>query len=639
MTRDRPRLARRLVLGAGLVAAAGAGGALLLTRGGDGTAEADALLAALRSGDFTAAPLADPDAAAQERERIIGPLLALDGAEVELSAHDLAPESDGRRELSLRWSWSLPGFPEPWEVEAGAALVRGDEGWQARLSPATYAAGLGEREHLELRSIAPELGRVRDRRGTELLGPRQVLVVGIDKTALDPAEQDGAARDLAALLGIDADRYAGTVADSGPQAFVPALTVRVEEAQERRLDEAAQLPGYHEVEQTRPLSVRRGIAPGVLGSLREASAEDLAEDPSLQAGDLVGTGGVVAARRDQILGTPGAKVLATDPDADRSRELHRRDPVDGTEVTISLDLKLQDLATERLAGTEAPSAVVALRPSTGELLAAALGPRTQEYPIGLVGRYAPGSTFKTVTALSLLRAGDTPDTVLQCPERAVVDGRSFKNADSLDPGLFGPLPLSDVIAHSCNTALLLQHDRVSQEALAEAAAALGVGQEEPEGLDAYMGAVGTPNSTTEHAAAMMGQGQVLASPLTMAVVLASVVRGETVAPRILTDAEPAAPAPAVPLTAAEAEQLRGLLGGVVEHGSLDDFRDLPGDPVIGKTGTAEWIDGEGALSLHSWVIVAQGDLALAVFVEKGSYGSVTAGPIGLDVLRGAADLV
>lgn len=138
---------------------------------------------------------------------------------------------------------------------------------------------------------------------------------------------------------------------------------------------------------------------------------------------------------------------------------------------------------------------------------------------------------------------------------------------------------------------------------------------------------------------MMGQGRVLASPLAMAVVLASVVRGATVAPRVLADEEPPEPAPAVPLTAQEGEQLRGLLAGVVERGSLDDFRDLPGPAVIGKTGTAEWTDEAGQLRLHSWVILAQGDLAVAVFVETGSYGSVTAGPLGRAVLEAAASLV
>src|SRR5699024_3203377 len=138
-----------------------------------------------------------------------------------------------------------------------------------------------------------------------------------------------------------------------------------------------------------------------------------------------------------------------------------------------------------------------------------------------------GSTFKAVTALALLREGVTPETTLQCPETATVDGVSFKNADSLDPSLFGPMPLSDAIAHSCNTAMLLQHDVVSQPALAEAATTLGIGQEAPTGLDAFMGSVPAEDEGAQHAAALMGQGRVQASPLAMSVVLASIQEGHT----------------------------------------------------------------------------------------------------------------
>src|SRR5690606_3796269 len=93
MTTSPHRPRRRLILGAGLAPAAGAAGAgaLALTRDGDGTTESEALLAALRSGDFTAVPLAGTDAAAAaaERERIIGPLLGAEGAAVELAAGEL----------------------------------------------------------------------------------------------------------------------------------------------------------------------------------------------------------------------------------------------------------------------------------------------------------------------------------------------------------------------------------------------------------------------------------------------------------------------------------------------------------------------------------------------------------------------
>ncbi|MGO2584600.1 MAG: penicillin-binding transpeptidase domain-containing protein [Brachybacterium tyrofermentans] len=65
-----------------------------------------------------------------------------------------------------------------------------------------------------------------------------------------------------------------------------------------------------------------------------------------------------------------------------------------------------------------------------------------------------------------------------------------------------------------------------------------------------------------------------------------------------------------------------------------EVEDLPGEPVIGKTGTAEWTNEDGELKLHSWVIVAQGDLVVVAFVEDGSYGSTTAGPIAREVLEG-----
>ena len=80
--------------------------------------------------------------------------------------------------------------------------------------------------------------------------------------------------------------------------------------------------------------------------------------------------------------------------------------------------------------------------------------------------------------------------------------------------------------------------------------------------------------------------------------------------------------------------MQEMLRGVVTDGSLRDFADLSGEPVIGKTGTAEWTNAEGELKLHSWVIVAQGDVVVAAFVEDGSYGSVTAGPIAREVLAG-----
>ena len=624
--RRRPLL---IVLSVALVIALVIAAILWRDRFGDGQQEAEDLVAALPEGDFA------DEADVAEHQRILGPLIEATGQAPQVELADAGSAEDGQRTATLEWTWTLPEEAGTWEYTTEATLRRGDDGWSAELDPEVFAPDLEPREHLDLQTLEPQLGTVTDRDGQELYGPHPVKVLGLDKTQIDEDEQEDAARELAGLLGTDADRYAQTVADHGPEAFVPALTIRVDDEGEYPLDEAAEVTGFHAADQTRPLAVERDYAPGVLGSLREADAEDVEDsEGEIEPGDLVATGGVVAAEREALLGTSGVDVIAVDPDDDSDRSLHRVDPSDGTDVRTTIDDDLQRLATEAIADEDSPAAVIALQPSSGDVLAAALGPTGQSYPVGLVGQYSPGSTFKTVTALSLLRAGVTPDTTLECPETATIDGRSFKNADSMSPGLFGSMPLRDVIAHSCNTALLLQHDTVDQQELAEAATTLGIGQEAPRGLDAFMGSVDPEDEGLEHAAAMMGQGRVLTSPLSMAVVLASVKNGETVQPRILADEEPSDLDIEQPLTEEETTQMQEMLRGVVTDGSLDDLADLPGDPVIGKTGTAEWTDEEGELALHSWVIVAQGDLVIAVFVEDGSYGSVTAGPIAREVLEG-----
>ena len=209
-----------------------------------------------------------------------------------------------------------------------------------------------------------------------------------------------------------------------------------------------------------------------------------------------------------------------------------------------------------------------------------------------------------------------------------VDGKQFKNYDDYPSSALGRIPFRTAIANSCNTAVIGQRDRLDRNTLTDAAAALGLGVDHDLGFPAYFGSAPPAGSETEGAADLIGQGKVQASPLTMATVAASVKKGALVVPRLLPDHEPAAGEkdPARPLTGAEAGRLRELMRAVVTDGSGRLLADLPGAPVLAKTGTAEY--GQKApLRTHAWMIAIHGDLAVAVFVEDGQSGSGTAGPI------------
>ena len=122
--------------------------------------------------------------------------------------------------------------------------------------------------------------------------------------------------------------------------------------------------------------------------------------------------------------------------------------------------------------------------------------------------------------------------------------------------------------------------------------------------------------------------------MAMATVIASVQAGHTVVPRLVGSVDVSLPDEVSPLTRAEAAALRSMLRGVVTSGSGTGLLDVPGPPVIAKTGTAEF-ERDGKLLTHAWMIAAQGDLAVAVFVDVGSSGSGTAGPVLEAFLRAA----
>ncbi len=251
------------------------------------------------------------------------------------------------------------------------------------------------------------------------------------------------------------------------------------------------------------------------------------------------------------------------------------------------------------------------------------------------------------------RAGITPDTTVACPEHLTVDGRTFGNVPGYPSSATGDVPLRTAFAHSCNTAMIGQRDKVAQADLATAASDLGLVDDEVGapvlGVPAFFGAVPAEAGGTEHAASMIGQGKVQASPLGMATVAASVAAGHRVQPVLVRDdagddkeasASPSAEEPAKeaapkePSTPGvskdEAAVLRDLMHGVVTEGSADMLQDVPG--IVGaKTGTAQYGDGS---KQHVWMLAIVDDLAVAVFVEDGHRGSDTAGPLMEDFLAG-----
>ena len=602
--------------------------------GGDDTdppsGVADDLAAALSGLSLADVPLVD-DADRAAFADLVAPLEEVPVVVEVTSVEEVEGTGDepGSATATLAWRWQLTDAA-PWEYDTTVALVPAGTGWQVDWAPDALVPDLADGDSLGLRTVPPVRGDITGADGAVLVTERPVLRYGLDKTKVEGPQVARSARRIARVLDVDAASYVERAEVMGAEAFVEALVLREDDALDV-LPGFAKIRGALAVRDTMPLASTREFAAALLGRVGPATLEVVeASEGRIVAGDEVGLSGLQARYDEQLRGVPGASVVARDAD-DQLRTLAEVPATDGADLVTTLDPALQQKGEDALAtlGEGAPAAaLVAIRPSDGAVLASANGAGAAGADLAMTGQYAPGSTFKVVTSLALLRSGMGVDDVVSCPATTVVDGRSFKNYDDYPAAAIGDITLTQAIAQSCNTALIGNADRLADGDLAAAAQALGLGTDHDLGFPVYFGQVPPPETATGAAADMIGQGTVLASPFAMATVAASVRAGRAVLPVLLPDHQVEQVPPPQPLTGPESGTLRGLMRAVVTTGSGRFLQDVPGE-VGAKTGTAEFgqPDASGALPTHTWMIATRGDLAVAVFVETGVSGSQTAGPV------------
>ena len=382
-------------------------------------------------------------------------------------------EEDGAAEATLAWEWELEGGT--WSYTTVAALEEGDS-WQAVWQPSLVEPSLEEGETLDVTAVAARRGDILAGNGRPIVTARPVVRYGIDKTKVPARRAVQSARRVAALLDVTPGPFVKAVRAAGAKAFVEAIVLRPADA--REVDAAfAGVRGAVALEDELPLAPTREFAAPLLGRVGPVTAELIEEsDGRLEIGDQVGLSGLQSRYDEELAGTDGIRVDAVAEDG-TERTLFSDGPVDGAALRTTLDIALQSKAERVLEGQQPVTAIVAVRPSTGELLVAANGPGNDGLNAATFGQYAPGSTFKVVTSLALLRDGLTPGSGVDCPASTVVDGKRFENYDDYPADRLGRITLADAVAYSCNTAFVGQAERLGRDDLAAAAESLGVGKD------------------------------------------------------------------------------------------------------------------------------------------------------------------
>jgi cell division protein FtsI/penicillin-binding protein 2 len=579
-------------------------------------------LDAYEAGDYeTAAALTDGDPA-QVAEQLEANVDGLDGASL-TAATESVTENGDEAVASVQMSWAVPDIGDFEYANDRIRLTLSDDEWRIAWSERVVHPQLEGDERLGTVETPPPRAPILDREGRPLVSVQPVVEVGVIPENLDDA--DAAIAEIAELTGADAETFAASVEAADPGNFVPAITLRQEEFEEVEQDLSA-IPGTEFGERELPLAPTRDFARVLLGSVGPVTEEQIEEsDGALDLDDQVGQGGLQAAFEEQLAGSPERSVVIRNAEGEAVETLQTVEGEEGEPLETTLDLNVQSAAEKALGGIEGKAGLVALEPATGDILAVANRPTDDGFNRALAGQYPPGSTFKVITTTALLEAGLDPDETVDCPATITAGGREFRNFEG---SAAGAVPFSTDFAQSCNTAFVSLADRLEPDSLRETSQTyFGFGTELDLPVEAFTGNVPRSRDDTEQAAAMIGQARILASPLAMAGVAATVQDGTWRQPRLIADDEAAE---AEPLPIEDAEILRTLMRLVVTSGTGTALASVLGEP-IGKSGTAEFGSGDPPPT-HAWFIAAREDVAVAVIVEGGAAGGEVAAPIVADFL-------
>lgn len=541
--------------------------------------------------------------------------------------------------------------------------------WQMQVISYNKFTELAKSNRTRITRIPACRGRIFDRHGVLLAdnkAARQLVV-----TASEINDSQLLADRLAGLVKLSPGYIVDKIKENIFRPFIPA--VLAQDMNEQMLvlvaEAGAELPGIDI--KIRPVRdyLQGEVAAHLIGYVGEVSQKDL--EQGYYWDDIIGKTGLEESRDKELQGKLGFKKLQVDHRGNIDQVLGVTAPTPGNDLYLTMDTDLQYVLYQALIGRA--GAGVAIDPRNGQILAlvstpgfdpnAFVSPAKQEVvnqiftdrdrPLlnrAIAGLYPPGSVFKIIVALAALEEGTIGSkNIFYCDKEFQLGNTLFRCWAK-----HGWMDLSNALKKSCNEYFYQLGLKLGPEPIVTMARRFGLGKQTGIGIQGEKkGLLPTaeqlkqdwyPGDTVNLS---IGHGCILVTPVQVACLTAAVANnGIYYQPQVVLSwvdekGQRQMPLPAVGISLGVGEQSLALLkeglfrvvnegGGTGYSARLEEF------PVAGKTGTVELKKGQKNNNIcwfTGFAPYAEPEIALAVVVEEGESGGVTAAPIAREVFK------
>ncbi len=550
---------------------------------------------------------------------------------------------------------------------------------------------LAQNNRIRISPLPPTRGLIYDRNGT--LIAENLPSFSLEVTPAATGNLGNTIERLRHLLDIDEEeiqKFHKLRRTRSSHRSTPLLVGMTEEQVARFQVNRREFPGVEIQARTRRHYPYGDIFAHVLGHVGRINARDIerVDAANYRGTARIGKTGIERYYEELLHGRTGFRSDEVNVQGKHIRTLSQQPPTNGSSLVLTIDLELQKAAIEAMGDNT--GAIVALEPRSGEILALVSLPgfdpnlfvngiSRADYALlrdntlrplfnrAVQGQYPPGSTIKMLTALAGLEAGITdPKKKMYAAGYYQIPNDPRKYRD-WNRGGHGWIDLTDAIARSSDVYFYDLAYKAGIDRLAPMFRSFGLGQRS--GIDLPGEASGLVPSREwkkkrhnkhwfpgETLISAIGQGYMLSTPLQLARMTACIAtRGDCPRPRLLRSTIPATPAKHDAPQRVELENphhwdiiIEAMEKVITDpHGTGRRIRsDLPW-PIAGKTGTSqvfglkegEEYDAESLerhLRDHALFVgfapVENPRIAVAVVVEHGGHGGVTAAPIARKVI-------